>query len=44
MGATGNPNKHQHFSSAEQEQLQAADCWRNSDLRSTQNLKPVVWI
>lgn len=43
MGATGNLNKHQHFGSAEQEQLQGDD-WRNSDLRSTQHLKPVAWI
>lgn len=42
MGATGNLNKHQHIGSAELEQLQGGNCWRNSELRSSQHLKSVT--
>lgn len=39
MGATGNLHKHQHFGSAEQDQLRGDNYWRNCNARSTQHLK-----
>lgn len=44
MGATGNLNKYQHIGSAELEQLEGSNCWRNSALRSTQHFKSVTVI